>query len=40
MKRLTNAWRPILVSLLAAMLGGKVGHRYHDKVDKAAGITG
>jgi amino acid transporter len=26
----------LLVSLLAAMLGGKVGHRYHDKVDRAA----
>src|SRR3712207_5343295 len=25
----------LLVSLLAAMLGGKVGHRYHDKVDRA-----
>lgn len=23
-------------TLLAAMLGGKVGHRYHDKVDRAA----
>ena len=29
----------LLVSLLAAMLGGKVGHRYHDKVDRAAGFT-
>jgi amino acid transporter len=26
----------LVVSLLAAMLGGKVGHRYHDKVDRAA----
>jgi amino acid transporter len=26
-------------TLLAAVVGGKVGHRYHDKVDKAAGIT-
>jgi hypothetical protein len=23
-------------TLLAAMAGGKVGHRYHDKVDRAA----
>ncbi len=29
----------LVVSLLAAMLGGKVGHRYHDKVDRAAGLT-
>jgi hypothetical protein len=26
-------------TLLAAMLGGKVGHRYHTKVDRAAGFT-
>jgi amino acid transporter len=26
----------LVVSLLAAMLGGKVGHRYHDKVDRVA----
>jgi amino acid transporter len=26
----------LIGSLLAAMLGGKVGHRYHDKVDRAA----
>ena len=26
-------------TLLAAVVGGKVGHRYHDKVDRAAGIT-
>src|SRR3954469_8861706 len=25
-----------VVTLLAAMAGGKVGHRYHDKVDRAA----
>jgi hypothetical protein len=29
----------LLGTLLAAVLGGKVGHRYHDKVDRAAGIT-
>ena len=29
----------LLGTLLAAILGGKVGHRYHDKVDKAAGIN-
>ena len=28
----------LLGTLLAAVVGGKVGHRYHDKVDKAAGI--
>ncbi|MBA2464136.1 MAG: hypothetical protein H0V42_04055 [Nocardioidaceae bacterium] len=26
----------LLGTLLAAMAGGKVGHRYHDKVDRAA----
>jgi amino acid transporter len=26
----------IVLTLLAAMLGGKVGHRYHDKVDRVA----
>jgi hypothetical protein len=26
----------LLGTLLAAVLGGKVGHRYHDKVDRAA----
>ncbi|HET6561598.1 MAG TPA: hypothetical protein VFG72_06965 [Marmoricola sp.] len=26
----------LVLSLLAAMLGGKVGHRYHDKVDRVA----
>ena len=26
----------LVVSLLGAMLGGAVGHRYHDKVDRAA----
>ena len=29
----------LLGTLLAAVVGGKVGHRYHDKVDRAAGIT-
>jgi hypothetical protein len=29
----------LLGSLLAAVVGGKVGHRYHDKVDRAAGFT-
>jgi len=29
----------LLGTLLAAIVGGKVGHRYHDKVDKAAGIN-
>lgn len=28
----------VVGTLLAAMLGGKVGHRYHDRVDRAAGI--
>jgi hypothetical protein len=27
----------VLLTLLAAVLGGKVGHRYHDRVDRAAG---
>ncbi len=27
----------LLITALAAMLGGKVGHRYHDRVDQAAG---
>lgn len=27
----------LVLTLLAAMLGGKVGHRYHDRVDKVAG---
>ena len=31
---LITAAAVLLVSLLAAMLGGKVGHRYHDKVDR------
>ncbi|WP_148573611.1 hypothetical protein [Nocardioides caldifontis] len=26
----------VVLTLLAAMLGGKVGHRYHDKVDRVA----
>jgi hypothetical protein len=25
----------LLLTLLAAVLGGKVGHRYHDRVDRA-----
>jgi len=29
----------LLGTLLAAIVGGKVGHRYHDKVDRAAGFT-
>jgi hypothetical protein len=29
----------LLGTLLAAVVGGKIGHRYHDKVDRAAGIT-
>ena len=31
---LITAIAVLVVSLLAAMLGGKVGHRYHDKVDR------
>ncbi len=27
----------LVATLLAAMAGGKVGHRYHDKVDRVAG---
>jgi amino acid transporter len=27
----------LVLTLLAAMAGGKVGHRYHDRVDRAAG---
>ncbi|MBC7632376.1 hypothetical protein [Aeromicrobium sp.] len=27
----------VLLTLVAAVLGGKVGHRYHDRVDRAAG---
>lgn len=27
----------ILLTLLAALIGGKVGHKYHDRVDRAAG---
>jgi hypothetical protein len=27
----------LAVTLLAAVVGGKVGHRYHDRVDRAAG---
>jgi uncharacterized membrane protein len=29
----------LIGTLLAAMAGGKVGHRYHDKVDRAAHLT-
>lgn len=29
----------VLGTLLAAMLGGRVGHRYHDKVDRAAHLV-
>jgi len=36
---LITAAAVLIGTLLAAILGGKVGHRYHDKVDKAAGIT-
>ncbi|HWI44073.1 MAG TPA: TIGR04086 family membrane protein [Nocardioides sp.] len=28
----------VILTLLAAMAGGKVGHRYHDKVDRVASI--
>jgi hypothetical protein len=27
----------VVLTLLAAVVGGKVGHRYHDRVDRAAG---
>lgn len=27
----------VLLTLLAAVIGGKVGHRYHDRVDRAVG---
>ena len=27
----------IVLTLLSAVMGGKVGHRYHDRVDRAAG---
>jgi amino acid transporter len=30
----------LLLTLLAAAYGGKVGHRYHDRVDRVAGRTG
>jgi hypothetical protein len=29
----------IVLTLLAAMLGGMLGHRYHNRVDRAAGIS-
>lgn len=29
----------VVLTLLAAMLGGLIGHRYHDRVDRAARIT-
>ena len=28
----------LVITLVAALLGGKVGHRYHDRVDRAAGL--
>ena len=36
---LITAAAVLLGTLLAAITGGKVGHRYHNKVDKAAGFT-
>jgi hypothetical protein len=33
---LITAAAVLLLTLLAAVLGGKVGHHYHDRVDKAA----
>ena len=36
---LITAAAVLIGTLLAAVLGGIVGHRYHNKVDKAAGIT-
>jgi hypothetical protein len=35
---LVTAAAVLVLSLLAAMAGGKVGHRYHDRVDRAAGL--
>ena len=34
---LITAIAVVVGTLLAAMLGGKVGHRYHNRVDRAAG---
>ena len=34
---LITAVAVIVLTLLAAVMGGKVGHRYHDRVDRAAG---
>jgi amino acid transporter len=36
---LITAAAVLVGTFLAAVTGGKVGHRYHNKVDKAAGIT-
>jgi hypothetical protein len=33
---LITAVAVVLLTLLAAVMGGKVGHRYHDRVDRAA----
>jgi hypothetical protein len=33
---LITAAAAVVLTLLAAMIGGKVGHRYHDKVDRVA----
>ena len=27
----------VILTLVAAVVGGKVGHRYHDRVDRLAG---
>ncbi len=34
---LVTAVAILVLTLVAAVLGGKVGHRYHDRVDRAAG---
>ena len=34
---LITAVAVIVLTLLSAVMGGKVGHRYHDRVDRAAG---
>ena len=34
---LITAVAVVVQTLLAAVMGGKVGHRYHDRVDRAAG---
>jgi hypothetical protein len=36
---LITAIAVVLVTLLSAMLGGLVGHRYHDRVDRAAHLV-